>query len=144
MTTVIKMEIFNTKILNNRQRWKRALLFGIGATIISGLVIGFIQYFLNFTSSLFDFAIAYVISYIILEVGHGVQVKFSVLAAVCTAIAIILADMIGYFGLFAFVNPLFTIRMIILNYLSVDVSNLLSLLLKALSIYYAYGKARVI
>ena len=52
--------------------------------------------------------------------------------------------MIGYFGLFAFVNPLFTIRMIILNYLSVDVSNLLSLLLKALSIYYAYGKARVI
>ena len=59
------MDIFNTKILNNRQRWKRALLFGIGATIISGIVIGFVQYFLSFTSSLFAFAIAYFISWII-------------------------------------------------------------------------------
>ena len=138
------MDIFNTKILNNRQRWKRALLFGIGATIISGIVIGFVQYFLSFTSSLFAFAIAYFISWIILESGHGVQPKFSILAAICTTCGIILADMIGYFGLFAFTNPLFTSYMIILNYLSVDVNNLLSLILKALAIYYAYGKARVI
>ena len=138
------MEIFNTKILNNRQRWKRALLFGIGATILSGIVIGFAQRILGFTSSLFSFAIAYFISWIILETGHGVQPKFSILAAVCCAIAIIISDMIGYFGIYAFLNPFFSIYMVIINYLSVNASNLLSLGLKALAIYYAYGKARVL
>ncbi len=138
------MKIFNTKILNNRQRWNRALLFGIGATLISGIVIGFIQSMLNFSSSLFDFAIAYFIGWVILEAGHGVQPKFSVLAAVCCAVAIIISDMIGYFGLFAFTNPLFSIYMVLINYLSVNINNLISLAIKALAIYYAYGKARVL
>ena len=138
------MEIFNTKILNNRQRWKRAILFGIGATIISGIVIGLLQYILHMTSSLFDFAIAFFISWVVLETGHGVQVKFSILAAICTAIAIILADMIGYMGIYALLNPFFSLYIVILDYLSMDISNLISLLLKGLAIYYAYGKARVL
>ena len=138
------MKIFNTKILNNRQRWNRALLFGIGATLISGIVIGFLQYLLNFSSSLFAFAIAHFISWIILETGHGVQPKFSILAAVCTTIAIILSNMIGYFGIFAFMNPLFAGYMVIINYLSTDINNLISLAITAMAIYYAYGKARVL
>ena len=138
------MKIFNTKILNNRQRWNRALVFGIGATLISAIVIGFLQHMISFSSSLFDFAIAYFISWVILEAGHGVQPKFSILAAVCCAIAIIISDMIGYFGLFAFTNPLFSIYMVLINYLSINVNNLISLAIKALAIYYAYGKARVL
>ena len=138
------MKIFNTKILNNRQRWKRALLFSIGATLLSGIVIGIIQNILGFTSSLFDFAIAYFISWIILETGHGVQVKFSILASICTAIAIIIADMIGFMGLYALLNPIFSFYLVLMDYLSIDMSNLLSLALKALAIYYAYGKARVL
>ena len=138
------MKIFNTKILNNRQRWNRALVFGIGATLISAIVIGFLQHMISFSSSLFDFAIAYFICWVILEAGHGVQPKFSILAAICCAVAIIISDMIGYFGLFAFTNPLFSIYMVLINYLSINVNNLISLAIKALAIYYAYGKARVL
>ena len=138
------MKVFNTKILNNRQRWNRALIYGIGATLISGIIIGFIQNLLRFNSSLFDFAIAYFISWIILEAGHGVQTKFSILAAICTAVAIIIADMIGWFGIIAITNPAITGYAVIVSYLSINVNNLISLIIKALAIYYAYGKARVL
>lgn len=138
------MKIFNTKILNNRQRWNRALIYGIGATIISGIVIGFIQSILGFSSSLFDFVIAFFIGWVILEAGHGVQSKFSILAAICCAVAIIISDTIGYFGFYAFTNPIFSLYMILINYLSINVNNLISLIIKALAIYYAYGKARVL
>ncbi|MGN1343938.1 MAG: hypothetical protein ACI4U3_05120 [Traorella sp.] len=138
------MEIFNTKILNNRQRWKKALICAILATIVSSIVIGMIQHLLHITSSLFSFALAFFISYVILETGHGVQKKFSILAVICTIVAIIISDAIGYFGIYAFSHPLMALYFVISDYLSVDISNLLSLLLKGLAVYYAYGKARVL
>ena len=100
------MKIFNTKILNNRQRWKKAVICAIGATLLSILVAGFAQYFLGITSSLFAFAISFFISWVILETGHGVQKKFSILAVICVIIAIILSDAIAFFGLDAFLHPM--------------------------------------
>lgn len=135
------MEIFNTKILNNRQRWNRALIYAIGATLISIVVCALIQKFL-IRSSLVYLAAAYFISWIILESGHGVQKKFSILAAICVILTILLSE-IFYYILFIG-NPVAAVYYTFVSMLTIDINNLLSLLIKAYAIYMAYEKARVL
>ena len=135
------MEIFNTKILNNRQRWNRALIYAIGATLISSVVCTVLQMFI-IRSSLVYLAAAYFISWVILESGHGVQKKFSILAAVCVVITIFLSEFLSVTLLG--VNPVSAIYFVFTNLLAVNFNNLLSLLIKAYAIYLAYMKARVL
>ena len=135
------MDIFNTKILNNRQRWNRAFIYAIGATLISIFACAIIQMFL-IRSSFVYLAAAYFISWIILESGHGVQKKFSILAAVCVVVTILLSDILFYILLG--VSPIAAIYLTFTNMLSVNLNNLLSLFIKAYAIYLAYGKARVL
>lgn len=137
------MEIFNTKILNNRQRWNRALIYGIIATAISVLVCSLAQRFL-IRSSIFYFLAAYFISWVILESGHGVQKKFSILAASCMVVTIILSEMFAFFGLSALFNPFGALYYVVIDTLSIDFNSLLSLLIKVYAVYMAYGKARVL
>lgn len=135
------MEIFNTKILNNRQRWNRAVLYATGATLISILVCTIIQMFL-IRSSFIYLAAAYFISWVILEAGHGVQKKFSILAAICVIATILLSE-IFYYVLLG-VGPISAVYATFVGLLSVDFDNLLSILIKAYAIYMAYEKARVL
>lgn len=135
------MEIFNTKILNNRQRWNRALIYAIGATLISSIVCAVLQMFI-IRSSLVYLAAAYFISWVILESGHGVQKKFSILAAVCVVITIFLSEFLSVVLLG--VNPVAAIYFVFTNLLAVNFNNLLSLFIKAYAVYMAYMKARVL
>lgn len=137
------MDIFNTKILNNRQRWNRALLYGIGASVISILVCSLVQRYLIETSLLY-LAAAYFISWVILEAGHGVQTKFSILAVVCTGITILFSEILSVFGLVALLNPIAALLFIIQSFLIVDLNNLIRLALCAYSIYLSYERARVV
>lgn len=135
------MEIFNTKILNNRQRWNRALIYAIGATLLSTIVCTVFQMFL-IRSSLIYLGAAYFIGWIILESGHGVQIKFSILAAICVVATILLSEILYFF--IPFGNLGTAIYLTFVNMLTVDFNNLLSLLIKAYAVYMAYGKARVL
>ena len=138
------MDIFNTKILNQRQRWNRALLFAIGGTILSIIVCVLIQRMIHLRSSLFYLAAAYFLSWLILETGHGVQIKFSVLAVVCTIIVILLSDMFVIYGPLTFSFPLEALITVIRSYADVSINSLLSLIIKVGAVTLAYGKSRVI
>ena len=138
------MEIFNTKILNQRQRWNRAVLFAIGGTILSIIVCVLLQRLINIRSSLFYLAAAYFLSWLILETGHGVQVKFSILAAVCTVIVIIVSDMFVTYGMLTFTFPVNAILSVLRSYVSISINSLLSLIIKIGAISLAYGKARIV
>lgn len=137
------MEIFNTKILSNRQRWNRALIYAVGATLLSTLVCTLAQRFF-IRSSLFYLLASYFISWVILEAGHGVQKKFSILAALCVFITIVLSEMFTTLGIMTFFHPLYALYYVVLQTLSIDMNHLLSLLIQVYSIYMAYGKARVL
>ena len=138
------MEIFNTKILNQRQRWNRAVLFAIGGTILSIIICVFLQRLINIRSSLFYLDAAYFLSWLILETGHGVQVKFSILAAVCTVIVIIVSDMFVTYGMLTFTFPVNAILSVLRSYVSISINSLLSLIIKIGAISLAYGKARIV
>lgn len=139
------MDIFNTKILNQRQRWNRAVLFAIGGTILSIIVCVFVQRLIHLRSALFYIVAAYFLSWLILESGHGVQKKFSILAALCTAIVILFSDLFTIYGTVAFLIPAEALVSVLRSYLDVSsVSALLALIIKIGAVYLAYGKARVL
>lgn len=138
------MEIFNTKILNNRQRWNRACIFAVLGTIISILVCVFIQRFLSIHSSLFYIVAALFLSWLILESGHGVQKKFSILAAVCTVCVIFFSDMFLILGFGTFFNLFEAIQFTLANFLRMDFNNLLSLIVDVGAVMLAYERSRVI
>ena len=138
------MDIFNTKILSQRQRWNRALMFAIGGTVLSIVVCVFVQRLIHLRSALFYIAAAYFLSWLILESGHGVQKKFSILAAVCTVIVILLSDIFTLYGTGAFMIPVEAFISVLRSYLDISLNSLLALVIKIGAVYLAYGKARVI
>lgn len=138
------MEIFNTKILNNRQRWNRACIFAVLGTIISIIACVFVQRILSIHSSLFYIIAALFISWLILESGHGVQKKFSILAAICTVCIIFFSDMFLIFGLSAFSNLLTAFKFTVVNFLRLDFNNLLSLIVNVGAVMLAYERSRVL
>lgn len=140
---VILMDIFNTKILNNRQRWNRACFFAVLGTVLSIIVCALLQRFL-IHSALFYLAAAYLLGWLILETGHGVQKKFSVLAAICVVCVIIFGDIFASFGLAAFKMPLLAIQATFSSYVSISFNSLLSLFLKISAVGIAYNKARIL
>ena len=92
----------------------------------------------------FYLAAAYFLSWLILETGHGVQVKFSILAAVCTVIVIIVSDMFVTYGMLTFTFPVNAILSVLRSYVSISINSLLSLIIKIGAISLAYGKARIV
>lgn len=140
------MDIFKTKLLNNRQRWNRAILFGILATGLSIIVGSSIQRFLHLNTTLVHIAAGFFIGWVIREAGHGVQSKFVYLAAGCTIVAIILIDIFTLGGLSVLVDPfsiLLLFKLVLTSYLSISVNGLLSLVLKITAIVISMQTARI-
>lgn len=138
------MNIFNTKILNNRQRWQRALLFSALGTVLCILLCSFLQRMFRIHSSLFYLISSLFMGWLIQESGHGVQKKFSILAVVCMILIIFFSDMFYFFGINALYNLPTAMFYTVQSYLQIDFSSLLSLLIKAASIGIAYERARVL
>lgn len=139
-------KVFNTQILNNKQRFTRALIFGIIATLISIVLYAFIVRFLRISSSLLFVAGGFFIGWVIGETGHGVQSKFSILAAVCTVCMILLGELFAWFGLSALNPSVFVsgLLFVIQQTLDVSIYNLMSLLFKVSAISISMQKARIL
>lgn len=140
------LKVFNTQILNNKQRFLRAILFGILTTLLCIAAYAIIVRFLGLTSSLLFVAGGFCIGFVIGETGHGVQMKFSILAAICTVCMILLGELFAWFGLSALNPSVFFqgLLFVIQDTLAISVNNLLSLLFKASAISIAMQKARIL
>ncbi len=138
------MEIFNTKVLNNRQRWNRALLYAILGSVVSILVCVFIQRTLHVRSSIVYLLAGLFLGWLVLESGHGVSKKFSILAAGCTVAVIILSDMFLFFGMSTFSHFIQALLYVLGSYLTISFNNLLSLVIKVAAIGIAYERSRVL
>lgn len=145
------MEIFNTKALGNRQRWQRALISAAIGTVLCIIVCTALQTFLRINSSLFYLAAAFFLAWLIMETGHGVHKKFSILAVVCLLIVILVSDCFVYYfaveqmltGSFAS-NFSLIIRAVIFSYFDISLNNLLSLFILATAFSVAYTRSRII
>ncbi len=141
------LKVFNTHALTSKQRFSRALLVGIVTALGSAMIYGVIKPAIMFEFSVVYIGIGWLIGSVIQKYGRGVQVKFSILAAVLAALCFILADLFGYFGLQLLFQPITLIQLIfqiIPSYLQTNINSLLGLAFRALGVYMAYSNARII
>lgn len=141
------LKIFNTQILNNRQRFWRAVVFSILAGIVSIAAYSFISGLLNIYSSLLFVGAGYFIGWVVLETGHGVQTKFSILAGVVTIVVIILCDILSVYPLSVLLNPAMLLNGLIFvmqSYLSVSVNALIGLLFRISAVVVAVNSSRIV
>lgn len=140
-------KIFNTNAITRKQRFNRALICGIIASIVLGFVYGIISSMIHIEFSIVYLAIGYAIAKVVLEYGKGVQTRFSILAAVLCVISIFIGDIISMFGFeVLFVPQLYGIVLTtyLRHLLSMNISSLLSLLFRVGGVYIAYVYARVV
>ena len=141
------LKVFNTRALSANQRFTKALLYGIPATLGLAIGYGILSSLLRVEFSLVFIGIGWAIGWVIRTYGRGVQVKFSILAAVLAAACFVLADLIAYFGLSVLLYPLEVLALLpqwIASYFVTDINALLGLAFRAFGIVMAYQNARIV
>ena len=142
------LKIYNKDALTRNERFQNACVVGILVTLGLTIAYGILSRILFIQLQILYMAIGYVIGITIQKFGHGVQVRFSILAAICAFICFFVGDIISIFGfsiLFAPSMYIFAIRTIISVWLSgLGISSLLSLGFRVLGIYFAYVYARIV
>lgn len=134
------MEIFNMRSLTQKQRFNTAIIFGLIAAVVLGIATGFVRRFINF--SLIIWAVGFGVAWVIKKMGRGVQVKFSVLAAIYALVGILLSDVVFLFGFAGILVPsaYFTV---ISYFLNQGITSMIWLLYRVVAIYIAYNYSRV-
>jgi hypothetical protein len=140
------MEIWNSRSLDNNQRFIYALIAGFVSAVLLGIAYGIIYGFLRVQSAVLYLFVGWCIGYVIRYTGHGVHNRFAVAGACFTLLAIIIGDTIAMCG------GLSGIPMLLKNpgmwgtllenwlriYLSTNLSSILGLAMRALGVYMGY------
>lgn len=140
-------KVFNTEALSRNQRFQKALIAGILATLVFGIGYGIIASSLRIEFSVVFLLIGYGIGWAIRTYGRGVQVKFSILGAICAAVCFIIADMIAIGGFSVFFNFqyfLMVFQVVFSRLVSLNPSSLLALLFRVGGVYAAFYSSRIV
>lgn len=143
-------QVFNKHALTRNQRFMRALLYGTLVSVGLCIAYGLISSLLSIEFSYAFVGIGYLIGLTIRKMGRGVQVKFSVLAAVLAVLTFVFADLIAWFGFGVFSSPeyfmsgLKTWINLMMNFSTGGVSGLISLLFRGFGVIAAYQSARIV
>lgn len=136
------LRVFNTRALNQKQRFMRAILTGVPTALVLGIAYGFIIRIIPIQFSIVYLGIGWLIGYVIRINGRGVQKRFSVFAAILAVFSFILSDVVRYTGLYFIFYPQYFI-LIPLNYLQ-NINGMIHILFLIGGAYFAYEQARII
>lgn len=140
-------KVYNKRAITRQERFRNALVYGIGATLLITLAYGFISNILRIEFSVVYLAAGYGIGYVIQKYGRGVQIQFSILAAVLACFCFIVGDMISIFGFNILFNPALwpmALQIIFSVFLSTNINSLLSLAFRIGGVIIAYKNARIV
>ncbi|AGN25064.1 hypothetical protein PT250_03670 [Erysipelothrix rhusiopathiae] len=136
------MEIFNTRSLTQKQRFNVALLVGLVSAVVLGIISGiFRNKVANF--SLVIVGVGYLIALAIQKFGRGVQIKFSIAAALFTFLAIVMSDVVTVMGI-AGLFDLSSYQIIFKYAAQNEIHSVLWIAYRLLAIYISYNYSRII
>ncbi len=141
------LHIYNKNAVTKNERFIRGCIAGIISSLILAILYGIISSYLFITFEIFYVAIGYGIGYAIQNFGRGVQLRFSILGAICAVCCFLLADMISVGGFSIFTNFSYFVtvfRFILSSLFSTSINSLLGLLFRAVGVMAAYQNSRVI
>ena len=132
------MNFLNPKPLSQKERWQRALVFGIPFSILVGILTALLNRALgNIQFGIVYIGVGWVIAWFIQTVSHGAQKKFRYLALACYVLALLVAEVV-FIAILYDIN-IFNYLMIYLRaLLSVDINSLLGILIRILGGVVAY------
>ena len=139
------MKIYNTRALTRNQRFINAVIAGSIATILSGIVLGFVLRVVPIAFDIFYLAVGYAVGYAIRTYGRGVQPRFSVLGAVMTFVALIIADSVRFVGLLGVINP--AVWIMVINYYItslVSISGIINIIFRVCAVVLGYEQSRIV
>lgn len=139
-------KVYNKRAVTRQERFMNALVVGIGATVAITFIYGLLASILRVEFSVVYLAIGYAIGYVIQKYGRGVQIQFSILAAVLAALCFLFGDMIAMFGFRILITPqwwLSALRIEFAQLAATNINSLLSLAFRLGGIYFAYVNARI-
>ena len=143
-------QVFNQRALTRNQRFLRAVVYGTLASAGLCIAYGLIASMMHIEFSYAFVGIGYLIGLTIQRMGKGVQIHFSVLAAVLAVLTFVFADLIGWFGFGVFFSldylmfGLKTWVSLMLNFTTGGVSGLISLVFRGFGVIVAYQNARIV
>ena len=144
------MKIYNVRALTRNQRFAKAVFGGVLAMFACAIILGYGLRFLSFIQFplVFDFmflAVGYGVGYGIRMYGHGVQKRFSILGAILTAIALLLADSIYMIGIRGLITPSIWLYVIQIKLYSLSsLSGILSVIFRIGAIIVGYEQSRIV
>lgn len=142
-------QVFNTKLLTNKQRFYQGLLFGFLASVGCAIAYALFVELFHISFSILFLAFGYAISTVIQKFGRGVQQKYSIMGAIFTTFSLILAQMfvLNPYGIGIILHPdlyVPVLELIFTQYSSLSTNSILSLAFQAFSIYIAYVNSRIV
>lgn len=140
-------KIFNTNALTTRSRFLNGLIYGSIVALLLAVLYGLIMPFIMVEFTLFFIFMGYCIGVTICKMGRGVTIEFSILGAILTLLAIVLADMIAFYGISSILN-FSSFSMLLMQYtrymLSTNINSILSLLFRVVGVYAGYKYSRIV
>lgn len=145
------MEIWNSRSLDNNQRFIAAIIAGLVSALVFGLAYGIIYSRLRIVMSVLYIGIGYGVGHTVRKFGRGVHKRFAVVGALMTLLAIMIGDftaIAGFPGIFRWLItpalwPQVLKTWLIMN-LSTNINSLLGLLFRAAGIYFGYTESVVL
>ena len=140
------LKVFNVSALTQKQRFGKAVLFGS----LTSLGLALVYIIINRTLAIEFFyvylAIGYLIGFSVMKSGRGVQLKFSILAAVLCFLTILLGDLLTNYP-HAFNAPErlgYLLLSLFSSYGDISFDSLLSIGFRVAAVGLAWQKARVV
>lgn len=145
------MEIWNSRSLDNNQRFIAAIIAGLISAVVFGLAYGIIYSRLRIVMSVLYLGIGYGVAQAVRKFGRGVHKRFAVVGALMTLLAIMIGDftaIAGFPGVFAYlINPALwptVLKSWLIMNLSTNINSLLGLLFRAAGVYIGYTQSVIL
>ena len=149
--TISMLKIYNSHKIDRTKRFLWCIALGLPSAMGLGIVYGIFVALFGIQLSVLYIGIGYVLGKLVLNVGHGVHTRYSVLAAVLAAFAFIFGDMLTFNGGWILLMPqtwgagiLFILRYWFRPQTLTNMSALLGLCFRLFGVYEAYINARVV
>ena len=148
-----RKEVINmptSHFMNNKERFLKALLYGLLAAVVCGIVVGYLN---QLTAALVNASFpilypisAYIIAKAIHKAGGGINKDYAYMGAALTVFSMIISEMCTYVGFAVLIHPLDWIPALkLVCYLNFQFqgTGLISWLFMILAVYVGYNESDI-
>ena len=141
------LRIYNSNLRTNKQRLIAAILIGGVAAILSAVILAFFCSRIGLFNTVFDLAIAYIVSFSIKEWSHCVDDKVIIIGGIWCTLGMLLYEYLMIFGFTMMpllMAPIEIFKVMFTMWFNISINGLLALIIRGLAIYYGAYNSKAI